>query len=635
VNGAGPIRQIRVSAAAAAFVWTMAAVAAFLWTSALGHRSVVALAVAQARASVRKDIAYRTWAWEHGGVYVPASLETPPNPYLRVAEREDTTPSGRVLTLVNPAYMMRQVMEADRERGGPRGRITSARPLRPENRPDAWEAEALAKMERGAVEVVEQVEKDAPVLRYMGRLSSEERCLRCHGAKGEAAGVRGGISISVPMAPYFAVADDQAFRLGTVIGLIWAVGLAAIGFGTARGCRRVRERQREHDARRALEEELAHARRLEAIGRLAGGIAHDLNNLLSPILGNSSLALERVPPGGELRQDLEDIQEAAQRARALTQRLLAFGRKQVLAVEPLDASAVVEELVPMLRRLVPHGLEVKTELERGLPPVRADRAQLEAVMLNLAANARDAMGGGGVVRLSTALEVVEGERAARAGVSPGRYVAVAVTDTGSGIDPAHMARLFEPFFTTKPTGTGLGLASAHGTVRQLGGTIDVATSLGGGSTFRVLLPVAGSDEVVAPRPRRVPERPRGGSETVLLVEDEPAVRRYVSAALASAGYRVLAAPDADEALRIAERHPSAIDALVSDLRMPRVGGRELHARLVASRPGLPTVFITGYSGDSAGAEHPMPEGTVVVQKPFTPGDLAQAVRRVLDARARA
>ncbi len=622
------LRSIRLTASAATFTWTGVVVVSFILYGRLAHEGMVALAAAQARASFQKDLAYRRWAAERGGVYVAVDLRTPPNPYLHVAERDVVTPGGRRLTLVNPAYMTRQVLEQERVRGGAAARITSAEPLRPENAPDAWEAAALARIREGASEVVEQVgDDDRPMLRYMGRLMAEERCVRCHVTvrPGE---LRGGISVEVPMTEFFAVADAQIERVGAGHAVAWALGVLGIALGATRASRRVRERERDREARVALEGQLAHARRLEALGRLAGGVAHDLNNLLSPILGNASLALERVRDG-ELRQDLEDIQEAAKRARGLTQQLLAFGRKQVLSLEPLDPTEAVEGVVPLVRRLVGDGIEVDVRLERGLPAVRADRAQLGAALLNLAANARDAMPGGGVLRISTSVEELDADRATRLGIAPGRHVAVAVSDTGHGIDEATRARLFEPFFTTKAAGNGLGLASAHGTFRQLGGAVEVESAPGRGATFRVFLPAIGEAAVKTPPIARAESAPRG-TETVLLAEDEPAVRRYATSVLSGLGYRVLTAGCGEEALSVARNHPGEIHVLVSDLRMPRVGGPELRARLVAERPALATVFITGYAGDTLGPAAAVPEGTLLVPKPFTPTDLGAAVRRALD-----
>jgi signal transduction histidine kinase len=629
VNTASQLRSIRLFAAAAACAWTAALLVSCVAYARFVRRGVVELAAAQARESFQKDLAYRRWVARQGGVYVRPTDHTPPNPYLPAPDRDAALADGRPLTLVNPAYMTRQVLDDDRQRGGAVSRITSLNPIRPENGPDPWEAQALAALAGGATEVVDELSAGEPVLRYMGRLVAEERCLGCHAAQGVKLGdLRGGISISIPMASYAAVADAQVERIALGHGVAWLLGVGAIAGTGRRAARRARERERERERRAVLEAELSHARRLEALGRLAGGVAHDLNNLLSPILGNAQLALETMGPDHPLHDDLRDIHDAAERARVLTHQLLAFGRKQVLSVEPIDASATVEALAPMLRRLLGAGIELRTELGAGLPATRADRAQLGAALLNLAANGRDAMPSGGVLTVSTACVEVDCERGARVGLAPGPHVAIAVGDTGAGIDEATRVRLFEPFFTTKPSGNGLGLASAHGTVRQLGGAIEVESAPGAGSTFRILLPAVGEQAVTpGPIPLARPER-AGGGETVLLVEDEDAVRRTATNVLASLGYRVLAAADGEEALRLVAGRERELGALVSDLQMPRMDGRALHARLAALRPGLPTVFITGFASETLGPATP---GVVVVHKPFTPGELGAALRRVLDA----
>jgi signal transduction histidine kinase/ActR/RegA family two-component response regulator len=632
--GPSPSTTIRLTAGLSIVAWTVAVLVSYELYARHVRAGVVALAAAQARAAFEKDLAYRRWVSERGGVYVEPDERTPPNPYLRAPRRDVVVADGRRLTLVNPAYMTRQVLEDERRRGGVAARITSARPKRPENGPVGWEAAALGQLAAGAREVVEESLEDPPMLRYMGALVSEPRCVACHPdvRPGE---LRGGISIEVPLTPYLDVSVAQSERIAAGHAVVWALGAAAVTLTASRASRRNREQERARAQREALEQELAHARRLEALGRLAGGVAHDLNNLLSPILGNASLALDRVQEP-ELRQDLEDIRDAGQRARILTQQLLAFGRKQVLSLEPLDPSTAVAAIVPMIRRLVGEAIEVRSDFGPGVPAVRADRAQLGAALLNLAANARDAMPEGGTLTLSTGLAEVDAARAARLGLAPGRCVAITVSDTGVGIDELTRGRLFEPFFTTKESGHGLGLASAHGTVRQLGGAMEVESALGRGATFRVLLPVLDDVSAAAARtpPPAAPDVPRG-TETVLLAEDDPAVRRYVGAALRALGYRVLAADGGEEALALSRGHRGEVHVLVSDLQMPQMGGPELRARLVAERPRLATVFITGYAGDTLGPAHAAPAGALVIVKPFTPDELGRALRRALDAAAAA
>jgi signal transduction histidine kinase len=636
-SGPSPLRTIRLTAGAAIVAWTVAVLVSYELYARNVRVGVLALAAAQARAAFEKDLAYRRWVNERGGVYVEPDGRTPPNAHLAVARRDVVTTDGHRLTLVNPAYMTRQVLDDERRRGGPAARITSATPKRPENGPLGWERAALGRLSAGALEVLEESHEEPPMLRYMGPLFADAHCATCH-ADVRPGELRGGISIEVPLTPYLDVAVAQSERIAVGHVVVWGLGVAGIAVTASRTARRSRERERAREEREALEQELAHARRLEALGRLAGGVAHDLNNLLSPILGNATLALDRVRDP-ELRQDLEDIRDAGQRARLVTQQLLAFGRKQVLTLEPVEPSETVAATLPMIRRLVGDAVEVRADLAAGLPPVRADRAQLGAALLNLAANARDAMPAGGVLTLATALVDVEPDRAGRLGVVPGRCVGITVSDTGVGIDELTRTRLFEPFFTTKESGNGLGLASAHGTVRQLGGAVEVESALGQGATFRVLLPILEEGEPAAGRtpPPAAPDVPRG-TETILLAEDEPAVRRYVGAVLRSLGYRVLAADGGEEALALSRGHRGEIHGLVSDLQMPRVGGPALRARLAAERPGLATVFITGFAGETLGAAPSSPPGAVVIVKPFTPDELGIAVRQALDAarpRARA
>jgi len=375
---------------------------------------------------------------------------------------------------------------------GTRGHITSLRPLRPENAPDAWEASALGRLERGATEVVEVADLDgSPSLRLMGRLLVEERCLKCHARQGYQVGaVRGGIGVAVPLAPYLEVERAQAWPLAGWHLLIWSLGVAGLILGGRRLTLRVAEREAALEALRAAEQQLAHSRRLEAIGQLAGGLAHDLNNALAPILTHANVAMEDVPAGSDLHQDLAEVVESAQRARGLVRRLVAFARRQPLEVVPLDLSEVVARLAPMLRDVLGRHGALELSLERGLPPVEADRASLETVLVNLASNARDALPDGGQVRVATAAVALDEAAAGALELRAGRHVQLSLSDSGAGMPPEVLAHLFEPFFTTKEVGqgTGLGLASVHGAVKQQGGAVTVESAPGQGTTFRVLLP---------------------------------------------------------------------------------------------------------------------------------------------------
>ncbi|HUL49341.1 MAG TPA: ATP-binding protein [Gemmatimonadales bacterium] len=382
--------------------------------------------------------------------------------------------------------------------------------------------------------------------------------------------------------------------------------------------------------RRQLEDQLRHSQKMEAVGRLAGGVAHDFNNLLTAILGYCQL-LERELHEHPVRTDVIEVRRAAERAASLTQQLLAFSRKQVLQVQPVDLDGVVREVEQMLRRMIGEDLELVTVLPGHLAPVLADTNQLEQVIVNLAINARDAMPRGGRLTIATAA-VGPDDAAARQhlGQQPDRYVRLEVTDTGTGMDSETMAHIFEPFFTTKGVGkgTGLGLAMVYGIVKQLGGSIHVDSRIGQGTSFRIYLPRAAAAAEAAPvRATPVPR----GTETVLLVEDEDAVRGLAQRALESHGYHVLHARAGSEALAMRAGYSGRINLLLTDVIMPGMTGRELAERLIPRDEKMRVLYMSGYTDDARLRRGILERGTAYIQKPFTPDALARRVREVLDA----
>jgi two-component system cell cycle sensor histidine kinase/response regulator CckA len=389
---------------------------------------------------------------------------------------------------------------------------------------------------------------------------------------------------------------------------------------------------RDVTAQRQLEEQLRQSQKMEAIGQLAGGIAHDFNNLLTAILGNTQLLLHGLPAGHPQHEDVEEIQSAGLRAAELTRQLLAFSRRQVLAPKVLDLNAVVASMDKMLCRLIGEDIELVTRLAPDLGSVSADPGQLEQVLLNLAVNARDAMPRGGRLTIETAnvaLTEAYAERHHR--LPPGAYVRLAVSDSGVGMDEATQAHLFEPFFTTKEVGkgTGLGLATVYGIVKQSGGYIWVYSEAGHGTAIKVYLPrVSGAPEPLRAAPA-APEL-RRGSETVLLVEDAAPVRVLARRSLESFGYAVLDAPDGPAALEIAARHAGGIDLLVTDVVMPGMSGRELAERLAPRRPQMKVLYTSGYTDDAMVRQGVLESGVAFLQKPFVPDTLARKVREVLD-----
>jgi len=390
--------------------------------------------------------------------------------------------------------------------------------------------------------------------------------------------------------------------------------------------------QRDVTDQRHLEEQFRQSQKMEAVGQLAGGIAHDFNNLLTAILGNTQLLLRELPAGDRKRGDVEEIRKASERAASLTRQLLAYSRRQMLQPVVLDLNVVVAEMDKLLRRLIGEHIALVTVLAPDLGRVKADPNQLEQVIVNLAVNARDAMPEGGKLTIETAnVDLDEVFTQAHLGSVPGAYAMVAVTDTGSGMDATVRAHLFEPFFTTKEVGkgTGLGLATVYGIVKQSDGYISVYSEPGHGSSFKIYLPrIATPARAAAGSQKGGPAR---GTETVLVVEDEPAVLSLSRRALEAQGYVVLAASDAAAALRVVERHGGMIHLLLTDVVMPGLSGRELADQLAGQRPGIRVLYMSGYPGDAVVQHGTLPSGSAFLQKPFSPDGLARKVRDVLDA----
>jgi signal transduction histidine kinase len=388
--------------------------------------------------------------------------------------------------------------------------------------------------------------------------------------------------------------------------------------------------QRAYEQLQQTQEQLVQSQKMDAIGRLAGGVAHDFNNLLTVITGQSHLLLRELRPG-HLREGLERIGITADRAADLTRQLLAFSRKQTFEPKVLQLNTVVDDLVPMLERVIGEDVELQTVLAPGLDNIKADVSQLQQVLMNLAGNARDAMADGGRLTIETAMVDLDALYARQhAEVTPGRYVMLAVSDTGIGIDRDTRHRIFEPFFTTKEPGkgTGLGLAMVYGIVKQSGGHIWLYSEPGRGTTFKIYLPAVQDDlEETPDSPLR--EAPCG-AETILLVEDDAAVRQLVRGILEGKGYTVLEAATPAEALEIGGVKDRHIDLLLTDVIMPQMNGRVLADLLCAERPALPTLFMSGYTGNAVVHQRMLEPGRAYLQKPFTPDALAEATRRVLD-----
>jgi signal transduction histidine kinase/CheY-like chemotaxis protein len=391
-------------------------------------------------------------------------------------------------------------------------------------------------------------------------------------------------------------------------------------------------RKRAQEELQRKEVELRQAQKMEAIGRLAGGIAHDFNNLLTAILGYGNLLELKMEPGDPSRGDVEEILNAGKRATDLTRQLLAFSRRQVLVPKVLDLNAVVFDVVKILKRLIGEHIELVTRVQPGLGRVMADPSQVEQVIMNLAINARDAMSKGGTLTIETQdVYLDESYPQIHPEVLPGPYVMLTVSDTGAGMDPETQAMIFEPFFTTKERGkgTGLGLSTVYGIVRQSDGYIRVYSEPGRGSTFKVYLPRADKGAETH-KSAIIADAPKGGSESILVVEDEAPVRKLLCNVLRTRGYKVAEAGNGAEALETKQKTPAPIQLLITDLVMPGIGGRELAEQMTGAQPGLKVLYVSGYTEDAVMRKGELGVGSAFLSKPFTPETLLRQVRTLLD-----
>jgi signal transduction histidine kinase/CheY-like chemotaxis protein len=427
--------------------------------------------------------------------------------------------------------------------------------------------------------------------------------------------------------------DGTTVVTGTVTKLV-SDGRGKVRFiiGVSRD---ITELKRAEAAKARIEDELRQAQKLESVGRLAAGVAHDFNNLLTVINGYSRLMLGGMPADDPLRGGVEEIRKAGERAAALTQQLLAFSRKQILQPRVLDLNRVVDAMRPMLQPLMGENVELCVNLHAEPTTICADPNQLEQALMNLAANSRDAMPEGGRFSIETGfVEWDQSQAQLHPGAHAGRYVVLAVSDTGEGMSEETRGHIFEPFFTTKEVGkgTGLGLSTIHGIVEQSGGCVEASSELGRGTTFRIYMPGvadAPADSASAPAVPAV-----GGNETVLVVEDQPEVRGYAAAALRAYGYQVIEAAGAEEALLVCEREAERIDLILTDVVMPGLSGRELADRLKQRGRRVKVLFMSGYTGDTTVQNGVLRQEAEFIQKPFGPDQLAVKVREILMAPGR-
>lgn len=759
--------RVRFYAILALLTWSALCAAVIFTNDHADEKEINDEARIMARTSTDKDIAYRHWVAERGGVYAQVSDNLQPNPFLKHPERDLKTPSGRRLTLLNPAYMTRQVFEQEFSlKTSPWSHITSLKPLRPANAPDDWEAEALRAFERGAAEYGERWNyQGEPVYRYMRPLQVKESCLTCHGDQGyEVGDIRGGISVMVPVQDFIRSARQNNRAFVSTVGSVWLVGLLGIGFSWRRMAQSAKSLQAEHDSmqmlfeaaptgmllfdrdleirlanrafrdsyclaespcgkrfgdifrcesaqaepagcgfsdacsicpvrsallaalnegqvsesdecritsgedgslrvflfsvtplkfagedgallsladisrqkaaeqeREKLQLQLMQSQKIESIGRLAGGVAHDFNNMLSTIMGNVELGLLKLQPGDVLEEHLRQIKDAARRSSGLTRQLLGFARQQPIEPHVLQFDYAIEDMLQMLRRLI--GEDISLEWKPGARDGRVliDPTQLSQILTNLTVNARDAIATTGSILLATEPIVVdEAYVEAHPWSKVGHYLCLSVSDDGCGMTREVQEHIFEPFYTTKDIdkGTGLGLANVYGIVKQNQGFINVYSEPDEGTTFRIYLRQT-LDEVEDDEPEGTDLV--AGSERILLVEDEAMLLEISTRMLEAAGYEVVAFSDPEEALRQAAEGNPPFDLLLTDVIMPGLNGRELAEQLRVRQPGLKVLYMSGYTADIIETRGLLDTGIRLLQKPFAAEELCVRVREVLDS----
>ncbi|MBE9528016.1 MAG: DUF3365 domain-containing protein [Proteobacteria bacterium] len=628
--------------------WTLIIAASLVWNIHESGRRATERAHVQIEAAYEMNMSYRRWNNEHGGVYVEVTDDLQPNPYMSsIPERDVTTPSGKILTLINPALMMRKVHEMTKTEHSTHERIVSLAPLNPDNRPDQWEAEVLQSIERGgsagvsAITEVDGVEQ----MRLIRPLIAEKSCLRCHSGQGYSEGdVSGAISIALPMEPLRAAARKSASTLVVAHLLLWFLGSGAI-FLVA-----LRLRRAELDQMR-MGEELLKTQKLESLGILAGGIAHDYNNLLTAIMANLSYAVQiedpefrvyKDKPEGAVLESLRDAEEATLQAKELTRQLITFARGGVPVKELV---ADFGELIKGAAGFASRGSNVRCDLfvPGDLWPIEADRSQVNQVLQNLIINAEQAMPDGGVIEVR-AENLVTAENDLvnlLLNLKAGEYVKLIIKDEGAGIPSENLDKVFDPYFTTKEEGSGLGLAIVSSIIKKHGGNLSVESEVGVGTTFAIYLPVPPLSRVSRDKPVKSAPReasrgvtPEKGTGTILIMDDEELVRNAACRILSRAGYETTQAANGNETIdkyleaKLAGR---PFDLVIMDLTIQGgTGGIDAIKELLELDADAKVIVSSGYSNDPVMADFEKYGFCGVISKPYNANVLTQTVHEVLE-----
>ena len=590
------------------------------------HHSI-RLATQQAVDLWNKDSAFRAWATLHGGVYVRPDERTPPNPLLEfLPQRDVVTTDGVKLTLMNPAYMMRQMTEEFEATYGIKGKITGQVLLDPKgvrNKADEWELAALKQFDQGKKEVIEikQIEGE-DYLRFMRPMIMTEGCTLCHGHLGFKDGdIRGGVSVAIPMGP-FKQANEASRNLALLIHVVlWLLGVAAIFY-----IEMTKRRQSENDRR--VDEVVNRAQKLDALGKLTGGIAHDYNNMLGIIIGYAELLKRSLTDQPKLAKYADGIYHAGQRGAKLTKKLLAFSRQKTSDAEPVDINNLLTELKQMLDKTLTARICLILDLADDLWLAYLDSGDLEDAIINISINAMHAMDGGGQLTIRSRNKRLGSRDAQLFNLSAGDYVELSLTDTGCGMDQAVIGRIFEPFFSTKgDKGTGLGLSQVYGFVERSQGAIKVYSEVGQGTEVRMLFPRYAAEDPIAEKSETTFQAAMG-CEAILVVDDEMALLDLARELLAPQGYRVMCANSGKQALAILEQQ--SIELVLVDAIMPEMDGYQLAAIIREQHPKVKIQMISGFSDNRHRNKLDEQLYQEILYKPYQAQDLLTRVRTLLD-----
>ncbi len=618
---------------AGGIVWSVLIAASLYWNYSNARQQSINLVSIEARTHFNKDTASRFWAASHGGVYVPIDEHTPPNPRLsHIPERDITTPSGKKLTLMNPAYMLRQMMQDFEDLYGVKGKITTFpdKLFYQGNMPDAWELAALQRFQQGSKEVKEITEINGmPHMRLMRPLFIKQGCLKCHGFQGYKVGdLRGAVGVSVSMQPYLESEQSWLRALYFSHGLLWLVGLLALIYFFTRAKARAQELF-------DVENQFRQSQKMEATGTLVGGIAHNFNNMLAGLTGNLYLAKKKSSNNPDVMKKLEQAEKLSFEAANMIKQLLTFARKGIVEIKTFGLNSFMKEISKLCESSIPDNIKYNQQLCREELVVAGDATQLQQVLLNLINNARDAVSGVSQPEISLTFNEFEADKnfmIAHPKVGGNLFAHLIIKDNGTGINDKDREHIFEPFYTTKEVGlgTGLGLSMVYGAIQSHGGVIEVDSRLGEGTAFHIYLPLV-EEKNIDVTSDQVSEAVSGNGELILLVDDNAEVRSTVKDVLENLGYRVLEASNGLKAVDMFIKGQQDISLIIMDVVMPILGGVQATERIRAISPEAKVIFATGYDKDETLKSEMPADESIVLSKPYDISVFSRAIRDQLDS----